>query len=81
MAIQTLIFSFSQALEISRQYLLLRSVISQKLRCVPLTFASYVLFTWREEDPSTRRILEDGITLRWVYMQKFRPVSCPSREG
>ena len=39
------------------------------------------LFTWREEDPSTRKILEGGITLRWVYMQKFRPVSCPSREG
>ena len=33
------------------------------------------LFTWREEDPSTRKILEGGITLRWVYMQKFRPVS------
>ena len=26
-----------------------------------------------------RRILEGGITLRWVYMQKFWPVSCPSR--
>ena len=34
------------------------------------------LFTWREEDPSTRKILEGwegGITLRWVYMQKFSP--------
>ena len=39
------------------------------------------LFTWREENPSTRKILEGGISLRWVYMQKFRPVSCPSREG
>ena len=39
------------------------------------------LFTWKEEDPSTRKILESGITLRWVYMKKFRPVSCPSREG
>ena len=29
----------------------------------------------------SRKILEGGITLRWVYMQKFRPVSCPSREG
>ena len=28
----------------------------------------------------TRKILEGGITLRWVYRQKFRPVSCPSRE-
>ena len=26
------------------------------------------------------KILEGGITLRWVYMQKFRSVSCPSRE-
>ena len=24
---------------------------------------------WRLEDPSNRKILEDGITLRWVYMQ------------
>ena len=39
------------------------------------------LVTWREEDPRNRKILEGGITLRWVYMQKFRPVSCPSREG
>ena len=39
------------------------------------------LFTWREEDHITRKILEGGITLRWVYMQKFRPVSCPSGEG
>ena len=44
-------------------------------------FQTYGLFTWKEEDPSTRKILEGGITLRWVYMQKFRPVSCPSREG
>ena len=39
------------------------------------------LFAWREEDPGTRKILEGGITLRWVYVQKFRPVSCSSREG
>ena len=39
------------------------------------------LFAWREEDPGTRKILEGGITLRWIYMQKFWPVSCPSREG
>ena len=26
---------------------------------------------WREEDPSTRKILDGGSTLRWVYMQKF----------
>ena len=25
------------------------------------------MFTWREEDPSTRKILEGGSTLRWVY--------------
>ena len=30
------------------------------------------LFTWREEDPITRKILEGGSTLRWVYMQEFR---------
>ena len=32
---------------------------------------SWGLFTWRKEDPSTRKILEGGSTLRWVYMQKF----------
>ena len=47
----------------------------------PLHHYNQGLFTWREEDPGTRKILEGGITLRWVYMQKFRPVSCPSREG
>ena len=26
------------------------------------------LFTWREEDPSTRNFLEDGTTFRLVYM-------------
>ena len=29
------------------------------------------LFTWKKEDLSTRKILEGGSTLRWVYMQKF----------
>ena len=29
------------------------------------------LFTWREEDPSTGKILESETTLRLVYMQKF----------
>ena len=28
--------------------------------------------TWREEDPSTRKILEGGTTFRWVHMQQFR---------
>ena len=28
----------------------------------------------REEDPSTRTILEGGTTFRWVYMQKFLSV-------
>ena len=28
----------------------------------------------REEDPSTRMILEGGTTFRWVYMQKFLSV-------
>ena len=35
------------------------------------------LFTWKEEKAGTRKILQGGITLRWVYVQKFRPV----REG
>ena len=39
------------------------------------------LFTWREEDPSTRKILEGGTTFRLVYMQKFRPRCLPSGEG
>ena len=26
------------------------------------------------------KILDDGTTFRWVYMQKFRSVWCPSRE-
>ena len=30
------------------------------------------LFTWREEDPSTRKILDGEIYFRAVYMQKFR---------
>ena len=30
------------------------------------------LFTWREEDPSTRKILEVETNSRLVYMQKFR---------
>ena len=33
---------------------------------------AYGLFTWREEDPSTRKILEGQTTFRLVYMQKFR---------
>lgn len=28
----------------------------------------------------TMKILDDGTTFRWVYMQKFRSVWCPSRE-
>ena len=39
------------------------------------------LFTWREEDPSTKKTLEGGTTLRWVYMQKFWSVWCPNIEG
>ena len=33
-----------------------------------------------EEDPSTRKILEGGSTLRWVYMQKFWSVWYPNVE-
>jgi len=39
------------------------------------------LFTWKEEDPSHSKILEGGATFRWVYMQKFRAMWCPSKEG
>ena len=35
---------------------------------------------WREEDPSTRKILEGGSTLHWVYMQKFWSVWYPNTE-
>ena len=58
-----------------------RPSISALLNHTPGGRETKGLFTWREEDPSTRKILEGGITLRWVYMKKFRPVSCPSREG
>ena len=30
------------------------------------------LFTWRKEDPSTRKILESETNFRLIYMQKFR---------
>ena len=36
---------------------------------------------WREEDPSTRTILEGETTFRLLYMQKFRSGLLPSREG
>ena len=39
------------------------------------------LFTWREEDPSTRKILERRTPFRFVYMQKIRPTWLPSGEG
>ena len=39
------------------------------------------LFTWREEDPNTRKIREGGKTFRLLYMQKFRPKWLPSGEG
>ena len=39
------------------------------------------LFTWREEDPSTRKILEGETTFRLVYMQKFQSGWLPSGEG
>ena len=37
------------------------------------------MFTWREEDPSTRKILEGETTL--IYMQKFRSEWLPKGEG
>ena len=39
------------------------------------------LFTWREEDPSTRNFREGGKTFRLLYMRKFRPKLLPSGEG
>ena len=45
----------------------------KKLPCTndtdPPSFPFGTLSEWREEDPSNRKILEGGITLRWVYMQ------------
>ena len=39
------------------------------------------LFTWREEDPSTRKILGGETTFRLVYIQKFQSGWLPSGEG
>ena len=39
------------------------------------------LLTWREEDPSTMKILEGGTTFHLLYMLKFRPKWLSSREG
>ena len=39
------------------------------------------LFTWKEEDPRTRKVLEGGTTFRLVYMQKFRSGWLPRGEG
>ena len=36
------------------------------------------LFTQREEDPSTRKILEGGNNFLQCYMQKFQSTWCPS---
>lgn len=38
-------------------------------------------FTWREEDPSTRRVLESGTTFRSLFIEKFRSVWLKSRQG
>ena len=55
-------------------------IIHEKQRQKCFHTPSKGLFTWREEDASTRMILEDGKTLRWVYMHKFRSVRCLSRQ-
>ena len=39
------------------------------------------LLTWREEDPSTRKILEGGTSFRWVKMRKFRSEWLPRRRA
>ena len=41
---------------------------------VPIYFTPYQKVWRREEDPSTRMILEGGTTFRWVYMHKFLSV-------
>ena len=37
-------------------------------------FKGLINYMVKEEDPSTRKILEGGTAFRWVYMQKFRSV-------
>ena len=46
-------------------------VLKQAVACV-FKNKTWGLFTWREEDPSTRKILEGETNFRLVYMQKFR---------
>ena len=38
-------------------------------------------FTWRDEDPSTWKILEGETTFRLVYIQRFRTGWLPSGKG
>ena len=53
-----------------------------KIRTTVIFSGNYKgLFTWKEEDPSTRKIREGGKTFRLLYMQKFRPKWLPSGEG
>ena len=52
-----------------------REVIIKKMTSLRLQFETSTsfkgLFTWREEDPGTRKILEGETTFHLVYMQKF----------
>ena len=53
---------------------------SSSLFAIPLVACNYIvflrlakgLFTWREKDPSTKKILEGETNFRLDYMQKFR---------
>ena len=48
--------------------------------CEYLNLHVWVVHNWKDEDHSTRKILEGRTTFRWVYMQKFWSVWCPSRK-
>ena len=45
---------------------------NNKLYCTESKLAFQRLFILRKEDPSTKKILEGGTTLRSVYLYKFR---------
>ena len=55
---------------------------SSLVSCIALNIREFEgLFTWREEDPSTRKILEGETNFRLVYGQKFGSESLTSGEG
>ena len=66
---------------ITGQAVLTFCVSTFKTVCLKLVMIKGLNFTWREEDPTTRKILEGGSTFCWVYMQKFWSVWCSNGEG